>query len=356
MQKRSVLKKGMIVGIVFLFCETSMAIKMSDVGRFDQIDQQNSNTGSSIGSWFIYDDHIQAQEFKPYLDVLTRVAVYGDREGNPPNGLIVSIRDSLTGQDLTSIEISQDSIPENNPDWIMADFSDIHVTPGQSYYLVCRTIGGSYNPDELYAWWRTPDTNYPNGTAYHSMDNGTSWFTNDDDFLFQTYGRMNSPPNMQTFQGPTWGIMNVKYNFSTNVTDIDGDNIFCKWDWGDGNITAWSGPYSPGETVYANHSWSQKGPYDIKVKLKDEYGLEGNWSDPHTITIYELKKTFMIGRYANWTEENGFVLIDAVNLLTVHFKPFELRHHTPTEQIIFSDTYKGFKTKHFVLGEFNIAG
>jgi hypothetical protein len=160
---------------------------------------------------------------------------------------------------------------------------------------------------------------------------------------------------MQPVQGPTWGIINVKCNFSTNVTDVDGDDIYCKWDWGDGNITEWSGPVSSGDTVYACHSWSQKGTYDIKVKLKDEYGLEGNWSDSHTITMYELEKKFMIGRYSNWTEEDGFVIIDAVSLWTVHFKPFEVKHRIPMEQVIFSDTYKGFKTKHFLLGTFNIA-
>jgi hypothetical protein len=354
MQTSSVLKKGMIVGIMFLFIETSMAINISDAGHFDQIDQQNSDTGSATGSWFIYDTHHHAQEFKPALDVLTRVAIYGDRETNPPNGLLVSIRDSLTGPDLTSIEVPKDSIPENNPDWIVADFSDIHVTPGQSYYLVCRTLEGSY-PGELYAWWRTPDTNYPNGTAYHSMDNGSYWYTADDDFLFQTYGRPNSPPTMQPVQGPTWGIINVRYNFSANVTDVDEDDIYCTWDFGDGNITAWLGPFSSGDTINATHAWSQKGTYDIKVKLKDEHGLESNWSDPHTITMYELKKTFMIGRYSNWTEENGFVLIDAESLWTVHFKPFEFKHHGPMEQIIFSDTYKGFTTKRFLLGTFNIA-
>jgi len=352
MQKSSVLKKGMIVGIMLLCIQTSVAIQIS--GNRDQIDQQNSNTGSSTGSWFIYDTHHHAQEFKPALDVLTRVAVYGDRETNPPNGLLVSIRDSLTGQDLTSIEVPKDSIPENNPDWIIADFQDIQVTPGQSYYLVCRTIAGSY-PGELYAWCRTPDTNYPNGSAYHSMDGGASWYTNDDDFLFQTYGRPNSPPTMQQVQGPAWGIINVKYNFSANVTDVDGDDIFCTWDFGDGNITGWLGPYSSGETVSATHAWSHKGTYDIKVKLKDEHGLESNWSDPYAIALYELKKTFMMGSYTNWSEENGFVLIDAGNLWTVHFKPFGINHRVPGEQIIFSDIYKGVKTKRFLLGTFNIA-
>ena len=349
MRQTRVITKGMIVGIALLVIGTSMALPISD-----QIDQQNSDTGSSNGSWFIYDTHHQAQEFKPTLDTLTRVAIYGDRDGTPPNDLTVSIRDSLTGPDLTSIDIPKDSIPENTSEWIFADFQDIQVTPGQSYFLVVRTLQGYY-PDHLYAWWRTPDTNYPNGSAYHSVDSGASWYTNDDDFLFQTYGRMNAPPTMQPVQGPTWGIINVRYNFSANVTDADGDDIFCTWDFGDGNITGWLGPYSPGDTVNATHAWSQKGTFGIKVKLKDAYGHEGDWSDPHSITIYELRKTFMAGRYANWSAAGGFVTVDAVSLWTVHFKPFGIMHHVPAEQIIFSAVYKGLKTKSFLLGTFTVA-
>jgi hypothetical protein len=354
MQKSSVWKKGIVVGIMLLCVQTSMALRTSDAGSRDQIDQQNSNTGGSSGSWFIYDTHQHAQEFKPSLDILTRVAIYGDREQNPPHGLLVSIRDTLTDTDLTSIEIPQDAIPENYPDWIMADFEDIQVTPGQSYYLICRTLAGAY-PGELYAWGRTPDSFYPNGSAYHSMDNGSYWYTADDDFLFQTYGRSNTPPTMQQVQGPAWGITNVNYNFSVNVTDADGDDIYCKWDFGAGNITGWNGPYVSGETITVTGRWRQTGTYDIRVKLKDEHELESNWSDPHTITIYELQKTFMMGSYTNGSEDNGFIFINAKNLWTVHFKPFGVNHLTPGEPIIFSDIYKGVKTQRFLLGTFTIA-
>ena len=341
----------MIVGIMLVCTQTSMAIQSS--GNRDQIDQQNSDTGSSTGSWFVYDTHHMAQEFKPTMDTLTRAAIYGARDGTPPNDLIISIRDVLTNPDLTSVAVPKDSVPQS-PGWIVADFPDIQVTSGQSYYLVVQTLYGAY-PGQLYEWWRTPDTNYPNGSAYHSMDNGSTWYTADDDFLFQTYGRPNSPPAMQPIEGPSWGIIGVQYNFTTNVTDVDGDDIFCTWAFGDGNTTGWLGPYSSGDTITATHAWTDKGTYNITVKLKDEHGLESNWSDPHTITLYELKKTFMMGSYTNWSAANGFVFIDAKNLWTVQFKPFGYQHHIQGEQIIFSEIYKGLKTKRFLLGTFTLA-
>jgi hypothetical protein len=63
--------------------------------------------------------------------------------------------------------------------------------------------------------------------------------------------------------------------------------MYCKWDWGDGNITEWLGPYASGQTIFASHLWAAPGVFEIKAKLKDTYGAESNWSEQHTITIVE---------------------------------------------------------------------
>jgi hypothetical protein len=162
-------------------------------------------------------------------------------------------------------------------------------------------------------------------------------------------------PNPPPITGPSWGLINVMYTFCITMTNPNGDNLYCKWDWGDGNITDWLGPYSSGEMICASHAWSQKGSYEIRVKLKDEYGLETNWSDPHIIDIYELKKSFMLGRYTNLSTEEGFINVDALSLWTLHFNPFEFKRHIPPEKIIFSDDYVGIKTKQRLIGVFNIA-
>jgi hypothetical protein len=109
------------------------------------------------------------------------------------------------------------------------------------------------------------------------------------------FGSQYPPP----ITGPSWGLVNVNYTFCINVTDTDGDDIYCIWNWGDGNTTDWLGPYSSGGTICASHTWSQKGTYGIRVKLKDVYGQESNWSDPHIFNVYEVKKAFLFGRYTN---------------------------------------------------------
>ncbi len=85
--------------------------------------------------------------------------------------------------------------------------------------------------------------------------------------------------------GPTDGNVNMEYSFTTSSTDLDAYQLFYKWDWGDGSISDWIGPYPSGEMVQASHSWSEKGIYPIKVKTKNTFDLESGWSDSLIIGI-----------------------------------------------------------------------
>jgi len=165
----------------------------------------------------------------------------------------------------------------------------------------------------------------------------------------------NQPPSPPTIVGPSWGLINVNYTFCINVTDPNADNIYCKWDWGDGNITEWLGPYASGETVCASHAWSQKGTYEIRVKLKDEYGQGSNWSDPHVFNVHELKKAFLFGRYTNLSAEGGYITIEAVNIRMVLFKPFQFLHQIAGEKITFSGSnVKALILPRFIIGRIDV--
>ena len=39
-------------------------------------------------------------------------------------------------------------------------------------------------------------------------------------------------------------------------------------------------PYNSGENGYATHKWLADGNYEIKVKAKDSFGSESEWSEP----------------------------------------------------------------------------
>ncbi len=100
----------------------------------------------------------------------------------------------------------------------------------------------------------------------------------------------NSPPNKPAKPcGPTCGRVNIEYTYIVVTTDPDGDMVYYFVDWGDGTNSGWIGPYESGKMVKVKHRWTQQGYYQIKVKAKDIYGEESEWSDPLPITMPKSK-------------------------------------------------------------------
>ncbi|HVQ01619.1 MAG TPA: hypothetical protein VMT57_08920 [Candidatus Thermoplasmatota archaeon] len=92
-----------------------------------------------------------------------------------------------------------------------------------------------------------------------------------------------SKPNKPS--GNASGKVNKLYIYSTSTTDPNIDQVYYNWSWGDGNYSGWLGPFPSGAKVSANHTWTVKGSYEIKVKAKDPQGNESVWSDPLPVTM-----------------------------------------------------------------------
>ena len=108
--------------------------------------------------------------------------------------------------------------------------------------------------------------------AYDDSDN---WFT-----------IVNGPYQPKKPSGPTSGRPNIDYTYTTSTTHPHNRNIRYMFDWGDGTTTEWIGPYKPGETVSATHSWSETGVYIVRVRAMDSRMKISEWSDPLVVTIY----------------------------------------------------------------------
>ena len=100
----------------------------------------------------------------------------------------------------------------------------------------------------------------------------------------------NSKPNQPIRpNGAIEGTINNEYTYTTYTYDSDEDQIWYQWDWGDGEISNWIGPYNSNVTILVSHSWVEKGSYNLKVKAKDNYNEESEWSDPLSITMPKNK-------------------------------------------------------------------
>jgi len=93
-------------------------------------------------------------------------------------------------------------------------------------------------------------------------------------------GEDDPPETPETPDGPGQGAPGDELSFSSSTIDPDDDQIYYLWDWGDGNFSEWIGPYNSGETCTESYTWNEKGTYSIRVKAKDVYEMESDWSDP----------------------------------------------------------------------------
>ena len=90
-------------------------------------------------------------------------------------------------------------------------------------------------------------------------------------------GSNNQQPLAPTVTGPSSGKPGTSYTFDFETTDPNNDDIYYFVDWGDGETEDWDGPYSSGEGSSASHTWADRGVYTVKVKARDDYGMEGPW-------------------------------------------------------------------------------
>jgi hypothetical protein len=241
------------------------------------IDQQQTE---DIGAGCPFFDYLWiAQSFIPKMDTLTKVELKLFKYNNPTTPVMVSIRSSLTGEDLAYVTRDASDV-HSSARWIEFDFTDININPGEMYYIVCRTTGGS--AIKYYCCMFYTNNPYPHGTVWGSLDRGSSWDIieypgyPDPDGCFKTYG-LDESPDTPYISGPTNGNINVDLTYEISSVDPEGDNVYYYVDWNDGTNSGWMGPYASGLEISMTHFWEEEGSYRIKVKAKDVYGVISEW-------------------------------------------------------------------------------
>jgi len=123
----------------------------------------------------------------------------------------------------------------------------------------------------------------------------SSLFGNPDLGIFSPF--ISNPPDIPLYAGGiSQGRSGTDYTFHAKASDIDLDQVYLCWSWGDGKID-WLGPYTSGEVAAAQHSWSMPGNYIVKVKAKDEFGVESGWSESFHVAIDMEKRVNRPRRY-----------------------------------------------------------
>ena len=93
--------------------------------------------------------------------------------------------------------------------------------------------------------------------------------------------------------GLTLGGVGIEYTYTSSATDPNGGNIKYLFDWGDGS-SDWTGWYSSGQDASLSHRWEKPDDYEIRVKARDQYGLDSEWSEPLLVSIVSEAPFFEI--------------------------------------------------------------
>jgi len=99
----------------------------------------------------------------------------------------------------------------------------------------------------------------------------------------------------QTLSGLNEALVGDMLTFSVTATDPDNDSVAVRIDWGDGEISDWTGIQSSGSTFILSHSWNKCGTtYKVRAQSVDQwYFLNelchnsiSEWGDTLLVTIH----------------------------------------------------------------------
>jgi len=136
--------------------------------------------------------------------------------------------------------------------------------------------------------WSTADTYEIRAQAKNAYDRLSLW-SESKTFIISS----NHPPLTPPFlYGPTSGIVNLFYNFSTQTHDPDSDNIAYQFDWGNGSVSNWSN-FVPSDSQFTtSNCWTDSGQYLIKARAKDVEGNTSDWSYSYLFSTHLYGSTF----------------------------------------------------------------
>jgi hypothetical protein len=230
---------------------------------------------SSEGAW---------QEFRPSAEKLTSVSLPITQDCPSCDMLWLNITWNgflLTQMTKNAYEFPEYSEQPWNWKWTEFNIDDIDVTPGEIYRIELGFDGeGEYFWAGYENYSQFPEGPYPFGESSVNP----FW-----DFCFITWGYnfVNNPPDTK-FKGPTEGATTIPYTFHIKATDPENDDVYFRFDWGDGVWTSWDGPFPHliwREYIY---TWTTHGHKTIRYQAKD---IHDNVANPkeHLIRIEDIE-------------------------------------------------------------------
>jgi outer membrane protein assembly factor BamB len=103
--------------------------------------------------------------------------------------------------------------------------------------------------------------------------------------LFPGCRKNQVPGSVAVPSGPDYDRTGQQLAFSSSASDPDEDSVAIRFDWGDGDTSAWSSAVIGGAVVTDSHAWSGADTYAVRAQARDSRGALSGWSNPHSLSI-----------------------------------------------------------------------
>lgn len=105
------------------------------------------------------------------------------------------------------------------------------------------------------------------GTVYNMLGGIMNW--TDQGYPIRT----NTQPDAPEINGPKKGGAGELLEYNLTTADAEGDAVYYMIDWDDKTTTE-VGPFAIDQEIMVNHTYANKGTYNIEAKVKDFYDNE----------------------------------------------------------------------------------
>ena len=138
------------------------------------------------------------------------------------------------------------------------------------------------------------------------------------------------PPFLyENINGPQSGKSGRTYSYSFQVFDMEGDDIYYRINWGDGDEGEWIGPIPTNSfsiddnpmnyliDIETEHEWTKSGSYNVTVEVKDSNNNEGLYPIQLDVEIKKKSRSISLFQYLRQILFDGGLLHFLKNLRKV---------------------------------------
>jgi len=89
--------------------------------------------------------------------------------------------------------------------------------------------------------------------------------------------------------GPRWALRGDATAFTTVGCTAGNDVVSYRFDWGDGDTSAWTDWLDSGHRARVSHVWERDGVFQVRAQALSSHDLRSEWSEPRTLAVVPLR-------------------------------------------------------------------